>query len=255
MLFKEANMNKQILTGALCALLPLSASLAQDKPHWTYEGRTGATHWSELDESFKTCKLGKHQSPINIETKKAERAALKPIEFAYKSEPAEVVNTGHSIQVNLPAGSSATIDGVQYQLVQFHFHTPSEEKFDGKGYPMVAHLVHKDAQGKLAAVAILFKEGKENAALKPIFSDLPPKAGDTRKLPGVDAAALLPAARGFYAFTGSLTTPPCSEEVTWRVLKTPVNVSESQLTAIRKLYKVNARPVQPLNDRKVEVSE
>jgi carbonic anhydrase len=154
--------------------------------------------------------------------------------------------------VNLPAAGSATLDGVEYKLLQFHFHTPSEEKIDGKSYPLVAHLVHKNAEGQLAVVAVLFKAGKENAALKPVFDHLPAKEGETRKLDvAVDAADLLPANRAYYAFTGSLTTPPCSEEVRWQVLKTPVELSSSQLAAFRKLYRMNARPVQPLNGRKV----
>ncbi len=155
------------------------------------------------------------------------------------------------MQVNLPAGGAASIDGVEYKLLQFHFHTPSEEKFDGKPYPLVAHLVHKSAQGQLAVVAVLFKVGKENAALKPVFDKLPPKEGDTLALEAINLADLLPADPSYYAFMGSLTTPPCSEDVRWQVLKTPVTLSAAQLAAFRKLYKMNARPVQPLNGRKV----
>jgi carbonic anhydrase len=157
--------------------------------------------------------------------------------------------------VNLPAGSNVNIDGKPYQLLQFHFHTPSEERINGKSYPLVAHMVHKNAEGKLAVVAVLFRQGKENAALKPVFDALPGAEGEKAALGnGFDAAALLPKDRAYYAFTGSLTTPPCSEEVTWRVLKTPVEISASQLAAFRKLYPMNARPVQPLNDRSVEAS-
>ena len=163
-----------------------------------------------------------------------------------------MVNNGHTIQVNLPAAGAVTLDGVEYKLLQFHFHTPSEEKIDGKAYPLVAHLVHKNAQGQLAVVAVLFRVGKENTALKPVFEHLPTKESETFKL-GLDinSADLLPANRAYYAFMGSLTTPPCSEEVRWQVLKTPVELSASQLAAFRRLYQMNARPVQPLNGRKV----
>ncbi|TFW30121.1 carbonic anhydrase [Massilia horti] len=229
--------------------------LAQDHAHWTYQGPTGATHWAELDKSFSACKLGTHQSPINIDTQRVEHAALVPIRFAYKTEPGEVVNNGHTIQINLPKGSVATIDGVEYRLVQFHFHTPSEEKIDGKNYAMVAHLVHQNAKGQLAVIAVLFNEGKENQALKPIFDNLPPKEGESKNLHAVEPAGLLPANRAYYTYVGSLTTPPCKEEVRWLVLKTPNELSASQLNAFRKLYKMDARPVQALNNRVVQDSQ
>jgi carbonic anhydrase len=250
-------MKRNLLAAALCATLafPLPVVLAENHAHWSYEGHAGSAHWGDLDESFKTCKLGKHQSPIDIETKKVQQSSLKPIVFAYRAEPAEVVNNGHTIQVNLPVGSAITIDGTEYKLLQFHFHTPSEEKINGKTYPMVAHLVHQNADKELAVIAVLFKEGKENDALKPIFDNLPPKEGNPRSLRTTNAADLLPADHTYYAFTGSLTTPPCSEEVRWLVLKTPVEISASQLAAFRKLYKMNARPTQPLNGRVVQVSQ
>jgi carbonic anhydrase len=239
---------------ATAGLLAASAAHAADKPHWGYQGHGSPAHWAELEPDFKTCKLGKLQSPINIETKKTEKSAdAKPIGFAYTADSAgEVVDNGHTIQVNLPGAGAITLDGTEYKLLQFHFHTPSEESFDGKRYPLVAHLVHKSAQGQLGVVAVLFKTGKENPALQPVFTHLPAKAGEKRPLEAAfDPAALLPADRAYYAFMGSLTTPPCSEEVRWQVLKTPVEISGAQLAAFRKLYKMNARPVQPLNDRQV----
>jgi carbonic anhydrase len=248
-------MKAKLLIVSLYTALASHAALAESHAHWSYEGKTDAGHWAELDEGYATCKLGKNQSPINIETRRARRADLKPIEFSYAQGAAEVVNNGHTIQVNVPNGGNISIDGKPYQLLQFHFHTPSEEKIDGKAYPLVAHMVHKNAEGKLAVVAVLFKQGAENRSLKPVFAAMPAAEGEKAALGnGFDPAALLPASRGYYAFTGSLTTPPCSEEVTWRVLKTPVEVSSSQLAAFRKLYPMNARPVQPLNDRSVEAS-
>jgi carbonic anhydrase len=239
----------------LFATLAVAAASAQaaHTAHWSYSGATDAAHWAALDEGFKTCKLGHQQSPIDIVTRAAEKPAeAKPIAFAYAAGAAEVVNNGHTVQVNLPEGGSVSIGGTEYKLLQFHFHTPSEEKIDGRNYPLVAHLVHRDAEGHLAVVAVLFKLGHENAALKPVFTHLPPKEGQTAKLEGAfDAAQLLPPARGYYAFAGSLTTPPCSEEVRWQVLKTPVELSKAQLAAFRKLYTMNARPVQPLNGRQV----
>lgn len=148
---------RKILPVVATSIVALGAHAQEPHPPWSYEGASGAAHWAELDNAYKQCKFGKHQSPINIDTGKTVKAALEPTAFAYKSANAEVVNNGHSVQVNLPPGSAATIDGVSYALVQFHFHAPSEEQIDGKPYPMVAHLVHKDARGDLAVVAVLFK--------------------------------------------------------------------------------------------------
>jgi len=242
-----------LFAAAACAVAAASSVHATTPVHWSYRGHTDAMHWAELDEGFQTCKLGKNQSPIDIVTKKTQASAdAKPIAFAYTAGAAEIANNGHTIQVNLPAGGTVSLDGVDYKLLQFHFHTPSEEKINGKNYPLVAHLVHRNEEGRLAVVAVLFKLGKENAALKPVFAQLPAKEGETRKIDaGFDAAQLLPATRGYYAFTGSLTTPPCSEEVRWQVMKTPVELSPAQLASFRKLYPMNARPVQPLNGRKV----
>ena len=228
---------------------------AQDKPaHWSYSGKTDAAHWADLESGNSACKLSKEQSPINIVEKSAKKAALAPLEFNYPAGSAEVVNNGHTVQVNLPAGGAVKTPDGEANLLQFHFHTPSEEKINGVSYPMVAHFVHKSADGKLAVVAVLFKEGKENKTLAPIFTALPAE-GKPVSLATFDPAAILPAKRGYYKFTGSLTTPPCSDGVRWQVLKQPVEISKGQVAAFRTLYKMNARPVQPLNGRVVEVSE
>ena len=220
--------------------------------HWEYGGKNGPGHWGSMDKEFETCKLGKEQSPIDISSKGAEKANLPAIKTAYKSSAGELVNNGHTIQVNLADGGAAAVPSGEYKLLQFHFHTPSEEKIDGKNFPLVAHLVHKNEAGKLAVIGVLFKEGKENAALKDIFAALPAKEGKEPLKANFDASTLLPANMGYYAFTGSLTTPPCSEGVAWQVLKTPVEMSKAQIKAFQKVFKMNARPVQPLNGRKVQ---
>lgn len=220
--------------------------------HWEYKGKAGTAHWSELEHDFASCKMGKQQSPIDIRGAKA--GAVAPIDFKYTAGAAEIVNNGHTVQVNLAAGGSIDLSSGHYNLVQFHFHTPSEEMINGKHYPLVAHLVHKNDAGELAVVAVLFKQGKENPALKQVFGELPAAAGDKHPLEGdFDVNAFLPAKRSYYAYMGSLTTPPCSEGVHWQILKQPVEISNKQLSAFRKLYRMNARPVQPLNGRVVEV--
>ena len=220
-------------------------------PHWGYTGKTGPSHWSELESDFTSCKLGKTQSPIDIRS--AKTSAMAPIDFQYASSAGEIVNNGHTVQVNLNDAGSVKLASGAYKLLQFHFHTPSEESINGKHYPLVAHLVHKNEQGELAVVAVLFKQGKENATLKQVFDGLPPTAGDKHPLDAnIDLMAILPAKHSYYAFMGSLTTPPCSEGVHWQVLKQPVEISARQLAAFKKLYAMNARPIQPLNGRAVD---
>jgi carbonic anhydrase len=229
-----------------------SALQAQERPHWSYEGATGPAHWADLEKDYGPCRLGKEQSPIDI--RGARQADLAPIAFAYTAGPAEIVNNGHTVQVTPKSGGAIRAGGVEYKLLQFHFHTPSEERIQGKAHDMVAHFVHKDAAGKLAVVAVLLDGGKETAAWKAIFDSLPGKEGETRDLASVDPAALLPSARGYYTFVGSLTTPPCSEGVRWFVLRQPVTVSPGETAAFRKIYPHNARPTQPVNGRAIEES-
>ncbi len=233
----------------------LSPAMAQTAghagPHWGYAGKNGPSHWAELESDFTSCKLGKTQSPIDIHPAKA--GTLAPLDFHYTASAGEIVNNGHTVQVNLDGAGSVTLPSGDYKLVQFHFHTPSEESINGKHYPLVAHLVHKNERGELAVVAVLFKQGKENAALKQVFAALPAGAGEKHRLAAdIDVMATLPAKHAYYGFMGSLTTPPCSEGVHWQVLKQPGEISRNQLAAFRKLYAMNARPVQPLNGRVVD---
>lgn len=238
-----------VLIGSLFSTVAMAVG-----PHWEYEGEHGPEQWGSIDPKFKTCSAGKRQSPINIDTKLVEKGGLKPIPFSYAAGPAEIVNNGHTIQVNLPNSGSARFDGMEYKLVQFHFHTPSEEKIDSMASHMVAHLVHKAGDSRLAVVGVLFKLGKENVALKPIFDNLPAKGGQTRPLNLFNPADILPTEAAYFGFTGSLTTPPCSEEVRWHVMKNPIEISYAQLAAFKKLYKMNARPVQPVNGRRIQMS-
>jgi carbonic anhydrase len=250
---------KSTLVALALGAVSLSASVAVcaadgHAPHWDYQkGHTGPAHWNELEDGFAGCKLGKTQSPIDI--RGAKKAKLAPIGFNYAAGAAEVVNNGHTIQVNLAEGGAIKLADADYPLLQFHFHTPSEEKINGKNYPLVAHFVHKNADGKLAVVAVLFKLGKENAALKAVFDALPANSGDKLALSGgLDPAAILPAKRGYYAYTGSLTTPPCSEGVLWMVLKQPVPISMDQVGIFSRLYPMNARPIQQADGRLIKES-
>ncbi len=224
-------------------------------PAWSYQGATGPAHWGAEDSNYATCGTGRAQSPIDIE--KTTKQALPALEFDYHAGPLTVTDTGHSFQVNFQPGSELKIAGATYQLIQVHFHRPSEEFIKGRKHAMVAHLVHKNDQGDLAVVAVLLDKGKTNAFLKPIFDHFPPVGSKESvvKDQTIDAEDLLPASQGYYSFDGSLTTPPCSENVRWFVLKTPVQVSSAQIAQFARRYAHNARPVQPLNGRVILESE
>ena len=243
-----------VLLGLAASMGSVAATAAPDA-HWTYGGHTGPAEWSALNPEFATCKLGTHQSPIDIRS--AKSADLPAIEFNYLATPLAVIDNGHTIQVNYEPGSWIEVGGARYELVQFHFHKPSEEKIDGKAHAMVAHLVHKNAEGKLAVVAVLLDGGGASATIDSIWKNLPKEKEKQVIIPGatVDATALLPKDHGYYTFQGSLTTPPCSEEVTWMVLKTPVKIASGEIGQFGKIYPMNARPTQPLNDRLVQVSK
>lgn len=220
--------------------------------HWAYEGATGPEHWGSLDPKFAPCSQGVNQSPIDL--KNFIEADLPPIEFAYNSEATEILNNGHTIQVNFPPGAAAIlIDGTTFELKQFHFHSPSENLIDSKSYPMEIHYVHADASGNLAVVALMMEEGEPNLALEGIWRELPKKADGPHALHAkIFPQAMLPVNRDYYRFNGSLTTPPCSEGVRWLVLKQPVFISAEQVKAFTHIMgHANNRPVQPVRARPV----
>jgi carbonic anhydrase len=221
--------------------------------HWSYEGATGPAAWGNLDPAFATCATGTHQSPIDLPAS-VPASSEHHIEFHYQSVPLKVLNNGHTIQVEVPAGSYIELDGRRYDLLQFHFHHPSEETIASKHADMVVHLVHKNDQGGLAVVGVLMSAGQgEPAILARVWEHLPAQAGQTDAPAGVQIALteLLPADRPFYHFTGSLTTPPCSEDVAWNVMANPIAISPEHVQAFHALYPLNARPVQPLHDRAI----
>ncbi|MBW7882941.1 MAG: carbonic anhydrase family protein [Caldilineaceae bacterium] len=217
--------------------------------HWSYGGDTGPEYWGDLSPEFATCSSGTEQSPIDI----ASAAPLNPADLVFSYEPSAltVVNNGHTIQANYDPGSTFEVDGLSYQLLQFHFHNPSEHTVDSSATPMELHLVHKNDRGELAVVGVFLIEGAENAALAPVFANMPDEEGEPVAVDGisVDAAGVLPADQTYWRYNGSLTTPPCSEKVKWFVMTDPVEVSAEQLAAYTELYSGNARPVQPINER------
>ena len=221
------------------------------KAHWSYKGDTGPDHWGDLQPDFHQCKEGNKQSPVDISNTKAAAHNLSPIKFSYKESGLKIINNGHTIQVNYGQGSSITFDGKTYDLLQFHFHSPSEHTSNGKAHNMEAHLVHKNQDGELAVVGVFLTKGKQNDFIETLWAHLPEKVGKEEAAENVriQAAQLLPADQSFYRYQGSLTTPPCSEGVVWSVMETPVEVSEEQISRFTAAIHDNARPVQPLNER------
>ncbi|GAB3482008.1 carbonic anhydrase [Azotobacter salinestris] len=248
-------MEKVIVAPVLLALAVSSAvaSESHDKPHWSYEGHTGAEHWGNLHSDYATCKHGQAQSPIDIQHSDVAGAELSPIAFEYAPSPAKVANNGHTVQIDFDAAGHIKLGEESFRLHQFHFHTPSEERVNGETHPMVAHMVHRSDAGELAVVAVLFREGRRHEALDKVFATMPGEAQGKAELAELfHPAHLLPEAQDYYHYIGSLTTPPCTEGVRWHVLKQPMEVSAEQIAAFRKLYPMNARPVQPLNGRAVQ---
>jgi len=231
------------------------ASVEHHGAHWGYKGASGPAHWGDMKPDFSLCKTGKTQSPIDIRS--AAASNLAPLKFQYKEGPLKIIDNGHTIQVNVASGSYLVANGDQYELLQLHFHKPSEETINGKRYDMVAHLVHRNWQGNLGVVAVLLTQGKDNGIIKTIWDNIPPESGKEVTVSGktLNVDGLLPASRAYYTFAGSLTTPPCTEGVTWFVLKSPVEASAAQVTRFGKIYDNNARNIQPANGRAIKAGE
>jgi carbonic anhydrase len=233
-----------------------SSSDAKHSVGWSYEGDTGPAHWAELKPEYALAKTGKRQSPIDIVPAAATKRDGAPLALAYQPTSLEILNNGHTVEDDYHGGGKLTIDGHEYALAQFHFHSPSEHTIAGRHSPMEMHLVHKDAAGKLAVVGVLIDEGAAHPELERLWKHMPATPGRTESVPGeqVDATKLLPASLASYRYSGSLTTPPCSEEVAWFVLQTPIQASKSQIEAFRRVIRDNNRPTQPLNGRTVTAS-
>ncbi|MFO1319405.1 MAG: carbonic anhydrase family protein [Burkholderiales bacterium] len=220
--------------------------------HWAYNGQTGAQNWHKLSRDYAACAEGKRQSPIDI--KEGVRVQLDALKFDYKPSALKVINNGHTIQVAYEAGSSVIVGDTPYELVQFHFHRPAEERVNGRVFDMVAHLVHKSKDGQLAVVAVLLMIGDENPFIRTLWNYLPLDVGLEENIGSVkiDVTQLLPKIRGYYTYMGSLTTPPCTEGVRWIVMRTPVQVSRAQVATFGRLYDMNARPLQASNGRLIK---
>lgn len=216
--------------------------------HWAYEGAGAPERWGDLSPDFRACGAGTQQSPLNLDNR--QPSLLNDLSLSWNASPFEVINNGHTIQANAVPGSALELDGKQYELLQFHFHHPSEHQVDGRPYSMEVHFVHKSAEGNLAVIGVFLTPGHEHGELQKVWARMPRQAG--QKAPTaepVDIRLMLPGNRGTYRYAGSLTTPPCSEVVDWVVFREPIEVSAAQIAQFARLYPANARPVQPQHRR------
>jgi carbonic anhydrase len=222
--------------------------------HWSYQGPAGPQTWGGLKAEFSLCSNGQRQSPIDIRGGLA--VDLDPIKFSYTDSRFGVIDNGHTVQANIAPGNSIEIGGKRYDLVQFHFHRPSEERIDGRQFEMSVHLVHKDDMGKLAVVGILVDKGLPQLAVQKVWNNLPLEKGEeaAARVP-LNLDELLPVDRRYFTYMGSLTTPPCSEDVRWVVMRQPVTMSPDQIELFARMYPMNARPVQQASGRRILQSQ
>lgn len=249
---KKAGYIRLLWVALSLLVLSLGGAIANEGgpgPVWSYHGATGPALWGELSTTFSACKAGLEQSPIDLAI--ALDADLEAPRFQYGRIPVTLLNTGTTLQVQAAAGNTLELEGETFNLLQMHFHHPSEHTVAGVAYPMELHLVHQNAKGELAVVGIFLAAGAENAALRPLWEALPRLPGEPETLTGVelDLNALLPSAQGSYRYFGSLTTPPCSEIVQWVVLAEPMTLSPAQIAAFQSWFAPNARPTQPRHRR------
>ncbi len=222
---------------------------------WSYAESTGPEHWGELAASNAACAKGSEQSPINIissQVKEEKRSSGKQI--YYEPTTFTLLNNGHTIQANATTENNRiVVEGKEYKLAQFHFHTPSEHQLNGQNYDLEIHFVHKDKSGKLAVLGVMIQEGKKNQALATFWDSLPNEENekDGAKKAQIHLPSLLPQNQLSFHYEGSLTTPPCTEEVKWIVFEQPIEMSKDQIKAFQKIFKDNHRPIQPLNERDI----
>lgn len=242
-------MKKVILASLL--LVPQLALADETAAHWSYMGEAGPEHWAEIAPEDMTCKVGKHQSPIDL----AKTDAVGGLSFTsdYHPVPMRIWNNGHTIQVDAKNAGKMIEDGKDYALLQVHFHDPSEHALNGKSYPLEAHFVHKSDDGVLAVLGVFIEKGAENPELAKIISHIPAKPGEPQPVEGLvfDPSALLPENLATYRYSGSLTTPPCTEGVAWHILKTPITASPDQIKTLADAMGTNNRPLQAVNGRLV----
>ena len=218
--------------------------------HWSYEGDTGPDRWGALDPSFAVCDTGRRQSPIDLAG--AAPGGGSELDIQWQLADAQVIDNGHAIQVEVGEGSSINLEGRRFSLVQVHFHVPSEHTVSGNASPIEVHFVHRTEDGDLAVIGVFSNAGEANPAIRSIQDAIPGSPEVPATLAEFDPRALLPEGRTYFRYAGSLTTPPCSEVVSWVVMTDSIPVSPEQVDVFAALYAMNARPVQALNQRSIQ---
>ena len=223
--------------------------------HWAYDGAEGPANWGGLDPAYSVCGTGQKQSPIDITG--SDKSIGRDIEFIYRKSNLHIVNNGHTIQQNYDVGSVLRVGEDKYFLAQFHFHAPSEHKFQGEHYAMEMHLVHVNVKRELAVVGVFIEQGQTSIPLQRLFQDMPSSANQTVDIENaaLNVSDVLPNGKSYYRYSGSLTTPPCSEGVKWFVLRNAIEASEEQIAKFSRVIGYNARPSQPLNQRVVSIAK
>lgn len=228
----------------------------RDPGSWSYAGDTGPDHWAALSADNAACSRGERQSPIDIHDADLIRVNLDPIAFHYQASAFSVIDSGHTIRVLPGTGNSLDIMGRRFELVEFQFHHPSETRIDGKAYALEIELIHRDAQGRTAIVSLLGQLGAPQPVVQRVWDNLPLERHDVvLAAKPLNLQDLLPASPDYYTFMGSLTTPPCTGDVLWMVMKQPITLSQDQLDILERLYPANARPVQALGGRLIKASK
>ncbi len=226
-----------------------AAIASESNVEWGYEEENGPELWGELSPDFGVCQAGQQQSPIDLEG--ALPAKLPELRLSYQEEALRIVNNGHTLQINTSPGNRITLGGQDFELLQFHFHHPSEHAVNGQRYLMETHFVHRNEHGEFVVLGALMQEGTKNEVLQLILESMPAIAGPEHTIAEVkvNMVQLLPEDQSAYQYFGSLTTPPCSELVRWIVFQQPIEISKEQAEQFAKVFPWNARPLQPLNRR------
>jgi carbonic anhydrase len=237
---------------AAAASSPVHA--AEPHLHWGYDGAGGPPAWATLEPEYALCGSGQRQSPIDI--RDGLSVDLEAVKFDYHPSHFSVLDNGHTLQVDLASGNRIEVGGRSYELQQFHFHRPSEERIDGRRFEMTLHLVHKDAEGQIAVVALLVSAGQPQTVVQQVWNNLPLERND-RQAPAelLDLGKLLPTDLRYYTYMGSLTTPPCTEGVRWIVIQQPITLSPEQIALFARIYPMNARPLQAADGRRILQSQ
>lgn len=238
---------------AAAAAAAIEAAKPKNGTHWTYEGEFGPENWSKINTAWAACNTGNRQSPIDL--RDGIKVDLEQINFDYHPGSFNEIDNGHTIQVNVAGGNFLSVGGTTYELQQFHFHRPGEERINGKGTEMVVHLVHKSYDNKIAILAVLLERGDANPMIQTVWNNLPLEKHMT-VTPSIviDVNEILPARRDYFTYMGSLSEPPCTENVLWLVMKQPMTASPQQMALFSRLYPFNSRPVQQANGRMIKES-